>query len=756
MIKRILPSLLLALGLSTLSKAQLNYTVSFPTSTFTQITGTTPPLTLAYPPAQAAAEGVDAFDEGAANNITIPFSFNFNGLNYTKCHISTNGFIALGSQALDTLNVFWANNLATGPFNGTNNDSRASRPIIAPLWDDMWGVGTGTTSARANYIRYTTTGTAPNRVFTIQWLNAQWTWTGTAAAISFQTRLYETTNVIEFVYRQQAGAAAGAGASIGLADVFTGSGNFLSLSGVTNTATNSSTTETANIATKPASNFTIRFTPIPIPATDAGVRLIAAPVVSTCLTTPQSVTYTLKNSGTGTIAPGAATINLTLTGANTGSYSVSNTKTLAFNQFDTLTINNINLNNAGATTLTGLISLAGDGRKTNDTSKYTYSTAALVNTFPLNENCVAPTSVYKYSIGVAGGRNLWSNFNSASLTVPNNINPLVPIAGAPDNSYYAFLGRYSGFTTPDFTSILYTNCLQIPSGLASNQYNLSFYMTHDSAQSNSTSFSGDDSLYVVYSEDKGVTWNRITGGGFERMDVNLTDWTWTNHTVDLSSLAGKTVQLGFEGVSQMGNLFAIDSITIEANPPLPIKLTTFTGKKEGAKNLLSWETANEQNNKGFELQRGVDGKEFKAIAFVNSKATNGNSSTALNYNYIDEKPSTANNYYRLRQVDINGKESFSNVVLIKSIQNTKAEITAVYPNPAKENINVVLNSVSAEKLTVRITDLSGRIIVVKNIETTSGDNNFKFNTANFANGTYTIKVTTSNNVEVATQKFVKM
>lgn len=727
--------------------AQMNYTVSYPTSTFTQITGTTPTLTLAYPPTQAAAEGVDALDEGAANNIVLPFTFNYNGLNYTKCHASTNGFLALGNQALDTFNVYWANNLATGPVNGTDNDSRGSRPIIAPLWDDMWGAATG-------YIRYTTTGTAPNRVFTVQWLNAKWTWTAAAAGISFQVRLYETTNVIEFVYRQQTGATSGAGASIGLSDVFTGSGNFLSLGGVTSAATISTTTETTNIATKPASNFTVRFTPIAIPATDAGVRLIAAPILATCLSTPQSLTYTLKNSGTGSIAVGAATINLTLTGANTGTYQISNTKPLAFNEFDTLTISNINLNNAGATTLTGLISLTGDGRATNDTSKYVYNTAAVVTTFPLNENCVAPTSVYKYSIGWAGGRNLWSNFNSASLTVPNNINPLVPISGAPDNSYFAFLGRYSGFTTPDFTSILYTNCLNIPSGLASNQYNLSFYMTHDSAQSNNTSFTGDDSLYVVYSEDKGETWNRLAG--FQRMDINLTDFAWTNHTVDLSSLAGKTVQLGFEGVSQMGNLFAIDSITIEANPPLPIKLTSFTGTREGSKNVLSWETANEQNNKGFELQRGLDGKEFKAIAFVNSKATTGNSSTALNYSYTDLKPANANNYYRLRQVDINGKESFSNVVVIKTIQNTKAEITTVYPNPAKEKINIILNTVNAEKVTVKITDLAGRVVSVKNIETLIGDNNVQFSTANFATGTYMIKVTTANNVEIATQKFVKM
>lgn len=754
MMKKILPSLLLGISFLTFSSklvAQVNYTVSFPTSTFTALTtGTVPVLD---PNSFSVQLGTDEYDEGSANGIVLPFTFKFNGVNYTQINLNANGFVTLGSTPIDSNVAAFANSLSGGPlfFDGT---PAINRPVIAPLWDDLWGVGTGTTAAPANYIRYTTTGTAPNRVMTIQWLNARWIWTGASAAISFQLKLYETTNVIDFVYRTQTGTLSNASASIGLADIFTGSGNFLSLSGVTNAATASSTTETSNIATKPATNFTVRFTPIAIPAIDAGIKLIDAPVVATCLSTPQSVTYVIKNSGTNTIAAGAASVNLTLTGANTGTYSAATTKALAFNQFDTLTISNINLSNAGSTLLTGLISLAGDGRATNDTSKYTYNTASHVNTFPLYENCVSPTNTYKYSIGWVGGRNLWTVFNQASLTVPNNTNPLLPMAGAPDNSYFAFLGRYSGFSTADFTSILYTNCLDIPSGLAANQYNLSFYMTHDSAQSNSTSFNGDDSLYVVYSEDLGQTWNRLAG--FERMDVNLTDWAWVQHSVDLSSLAGKTVQLGFEGVSQMGNLFAIDSIYITANPPLPIKLGSFTGIREGSNNILKWNTLTESNNKGFELQRSANGKEFEKIAFIESKANAGNSSAELQYSYVDNKTLDGNNYYRLRQIDNNGKESYSNVVLLKSSKTVKAEITKVYPNPVSDRLNVTLNTVSAEKITVTITDIAGKTISIKNVETTIGDNNLNFNVSNLTKGTYFVKVKTASNIEIATEKFVKL
>ena len=104
--------------------------------------------------------------------------------------------------------------------------------------------------------------------------------------------------------------------------------------------------------------------------------------------------------------------------------------------------------------------------------------------------------------------------------------------------------------------------------------------------------------------------------------------------------------------------------------PLPITLTSFTGVREGTRNILIWSTANETNNKGFELQRSANGEKFSSIASINSKAENGNSSSVLNYTYNDDKPLAGTNYYRLRQLDKDGKESFSNIVVLKSASIT--------------------------------------------------------------------------------------
>jgi hypothetical protein len=737
MIRRILPSLLTVLGLILIgnyANAQLNYTVAYPTATYAAITGTSPTLTLAYPPDLAATEGVPETDEGAANGLPFPFPVKFNGATYNNFNISTNGFISLGGE-LDTFNVYWGNNLTSGPINGAANNGQASRPIIAPLWDDL-------DMQAATNIVYTTQGTAPNRVFVVQWSNAKWSWQATSAAVSFQVKFYETTNVIRFHYKPiNAGTVTSGSASVGLADIATGTGNFLSLSALTTTATNSATTETTTISAKPSANLVIDFTPIPTPAIDAAVKLIAAPILATCHSTLQTFKYQIRNVGTTPIAPGAATVNVTATGANPATYSGSNSKTLAFNEYDTVTINTVNLNNSGSTVLTGIVALTGDTRATNDTAKRTNSTATVLSTFPLIDS--GNLAAFNWLNFFYGGNNGW-RVASTPYTNTALSDSLRPKTG---KTFYYFNPVATAALS---NSILYTQCLSLPNSPGAN-YFCTFWMSHDSSRANSSGF-GSDSLFISVSTDKGATWTRLAG--FDRIRAGFNAPAYAKDSVDLSAYAGQTIHLGLEGVGNYGNVFGIDDITINANLPLPISLTAFSGTREGSKNILSWSTSTEVNNKGFELQRSINGKDFSAISFVSSKATNGASSTVINYSFTDEKPFSSTNYYRLRQIDNDGKATLSNVVVLKS-NLIKAEISRVFPNPVQDKLNIVLNTIGAEKLTLSITDLAGRIISTKSFETVQGDNNISFNTASLAKGTYLVKVNSSNNTELATQKFVK-
>ncbi len=133
----------------------------------------------------------------------------------------------------------------------------ANRPFVAPLFDDH-DMGSGSVS-------YLLTGASPNRVFTMQWLNTRWDYIAATPGISFQVKLYETSNRVQFVYRQEAGAigmdATGFGASIGIAGIATGSGQYLSLNNSGTSPTASSTVDTLNISTKPANGQTYTFAP---------------------------------------------------------------------------------------------------------------------------------------------------------------------------------------------------------------------------------------------------------------------------------------------------------------------------------------------------------------------------------------------------------------------------------------------------------------------------------------------------------------
>jgi subtilisin-like proprotein convertase family protein len=226
--------LILMLVFTNLGKAQsiTNYTFAASSGTFTALTGAISPTL------------VGSYDDGYFNTLPIGFTFYYMGTSYSAVSSSTNGWMTFG-QTIS--NAAYTNVLS----------SDGTRPLIAPLWDDLDLTG-GTFS-------YLSSGTAPNRIFTAQWLNMQWNYLATGQQISFQVKLYEGSGKIEFIYRQETGTLNNASASIGITATAPGSGNFLSLNGTGTSPSASSTTETSTLNTMPASGQIYSFTPPPSP-----------------------------------------------------------------------------------------------------------------------------------------------------------------------------------------------------------------------------------------------------------------------------------------------------------------------------------------------------------------------------------------------------------------------------------------------------------------------------------------------------------
>lgn len=136
---------------------------------------------------------------------------------------------------------------------------------------------------------------------------------------------------------------------------------------------------------------------------------------------------------------------------------------------------------------------------------------------------------------------------------------------------------------------------------------------------------------------------------------------------------------------------------------LPVTLTSFNATKQNQTALLTWTTASEQNNKGFDIERSADGKNWSAISFISSKSKTGNSSETINYAFTDKAIINGANYYRLKQINLNEKFHYSD---IKKINFESASIISVYPNPVQSIVNIVgveINDI------IRLSNVSGKV-----------------------------------------------
>lgn len=229
-----------------------------------------------------------------------------------------------------------------------------------------------------------------------------------------------------------------------------------------------------------------------------------------------------------------------------------------------------------------------------------------------------------------------------------------------------------------------------------------------------------------------------------------------SESIGLTNLtAGATYYFRVYGYAQSGQLgegnFTITSVGLA----LPVTIVDFKGERFEGKNVVSWTTATEQNNKGFELQRSADGRNFSAISFILTKANNGNSSSALQYSYADATPLSGDNYYRLKQLDKDEKATYSSVVLLKGAKPASVRVSTVYPNPTASSLKLVVTAPSNDKVNLIVTDLAGKVVMQQAAQLITGDNNLSLDVKKLASGSYIIKAVCASGCESATSKFMK-
>jgi hypothetical protein len=190
--------------------------------------------------------------------------------------------------------------------------------------------------------------------------------------------------------------------------------------------------------------------------------------------------------------------------------------------------------------------------------------------------------------------------------------------------------------------------------------------------------------------------------------------------------------------------FRVHSVN-PGNVPLPVTVTSFSGTKLESSDKLSWITSSEQNNAYFNLQHSTDGISFSTIAKVASKAPNGNSNTALSYTATNNKPALGHNYYRLQQVDIDNKVSV-HAQIVDLIWGANGSTVSIYPNPTTDILNIDLYATAAQNTTVKLLDMSGRVIRQVQAKSSVGMNNIQLSLGEIASGVYTVQVYENNHL----------
>ncbi len=179
---------------------------------------------------------------------------------------------------------------------------------------------------------------------------------------------------------------------------------------------------------------------------------------------------------------------------------------------------------------------------------------------------------------------------------------------------------------------------------------------------------------------------------------------------------------------------------------LPVDFVYFKSNVLNENVLLKWATSSEENNSHYEIERSFDGKEFTKVG--EEKAKSQSSSDQLNYHFLDHHVSVGETYYyRLKQVDLDGKYSYTNVIsqqfLISLEQDNSVEL---FPNPTTNDrfhVHIDMNVYEGEAI-VEIHDMQGREVYLKEID--EQDFEVDFSHLNIKPGSYIVEIEVGENV----------
>lgn len=267
--------------------------------------------------------------------------------------------------------------------------------------------------------------------------------------------------------------------------------------------------------------------------------------------------------------------------------------------------------------------------------------------------------------------------------------------------------------------------------------------------------SGDVDITMYFSATEIDSFEATTGYSVSTMNLiktagsllttgTIANTTYGNSPVVASHLDGNKVTANFTtGFSGLGG--GKDG----GSGPLPVTWLSFNGKRNVNEVALTWKTGSEINNSHFEIERMIDGETgFINVGLQTGKGTINQIST---YGFKDVLPAATNGkavYYRLKQVDYNGKFEYSNIIILR--YNNDIPVVSVYPNPGNKTLNIEVGSLEKENLSVQVFNQNGAKVFESKLVNTINS----FNMEKYSSGLYLITIY-SNDEPILNEKWIK-
>lgn len=246
--------------------------------------------------------------------------------------------------------------------------------------------------------------------------------------------------------------------------------------------------------------------------------------------------------------------------------------------------------------------------------------------------------------------------------------------------------------------------------------------------------------------DGGYTWAGFAGTICDRDGVTRCAQVASSFSYN-GSLPSITFRMGYDynpggnigkPIRQYGS--RIGCFNFPQQITLPVKLLGFSGSYQNNQTLLNWETENEVNFDHYEIERSLNGKDFIVVNSVLSKQ----GTSKPKYQVTDDLSVNPENifYYRLRMVDIDGKYSYSNVIMVRRDQRSMTGIL-LSPNPISSGspLTIRLSSGSRKSIEIRVIDGAGKLVLKQQNQVSDGINSIGINYQNrLQPGIYTIQV----------------